>query len=400
MDIKTSEIKSVESRHIINTYNRNPDDNILIVRGRGSRVWDETGKKYLDFVSGLAVNSLGHCHPAVVKAVKEQVDKLIHTSNLYYTEPQVQLAAILAKNSFGHRVFFANSGAEANEAAIKLARKYSKKVYGNHKYKIITAERSFHGRTLATVTATAQSRYHEGFQPLPEGFVYAQFNEIASFRRLVDDETCAIMIEPIQGEAGVYPADPGFLEDLRKLCDEKKILLIFDEVQCGMGRTGNLWAYEGYGVEPDIMTSAKALGGGLPIGAMITIEELAQGLTPGDHASTFGGNPLACRAAVAALKTMLKKDFLTEVKCMGELLQNKLLELSKEQGSPIKEIRGRGLLLAMELNVPQAQQIRKDCQENGLLINAIGDNIVRLLPPLIIDENDIDLFFDVFRQSL
>lgn len=398
MGIKSSDIKTFENRYIINTYNRKPESNILIERGRGSRVWDETGKKYLDFVSGLGVNSMGHCHPAVVKAVKEQSEKLIHTSNLYYTGPQVDLAALLTGNSFGDKVFFANSGAEANEAAIKLARKYSKKEYGDYKYKILTAERSFHGRTLATVAATAQTRYHEGFQPLPDGFVYAQFNDIESFRKLVDDETCAIMIEPVQGEAGVYPADPLFMQDLRKLCDEKKLVLIFDEVQCGVGRTGHLWAYEGYGVEPDIMTSAKALAGGLPIGAMITREELSHGLTPGDHASTFGGNPLACSAAVAVLNTVLKKGFLDGVSQMGDLIQRRLNELQQEEGSAIGEIRGKGLMLAMELTGPHARQIQKNCQDNGLLINAIGENIIRLLPPLVIDEKDIELFFDIFRE--
>ncbi|NLI71041.1 MAG: aspartate aminotransferase family protein [Firmicutes bacterium] len=400
MKNKLSAIKDLEARHMINTYRRDPERNILITRGRGSYVWDESGRKYLDFVSGLAVNSLGHAHPAIVKALQDQAGKLIHTSNLYYSEPQVELAALLAKHSFGDRVFLANSGAEANEAAIKLARKYSKKKCGDHKYKIITAERSFHGRTLATVTATAQDRYHEGFHPLPGGFMYARFNDIASFEQLVDKDTCAIMIEPIQGEAGVYPADADFLGKLRKLCDNEGILLIFDEVQCGMGRTGSLWAYEGYGVEPDIMTAAKALAGGVPIGAMIVREDLAQGLGPGDHASTFGGNPLACRVAVAVLQTMLKKNFLQEVTRIGGLLQEYLHGLKKKNPDLIAETRGKGLMLAMELTVPGAVRIQRECQEKGLLINAIGESIIRLLPPLIIDEEDLALFMDIFNGAL
>ena len=312
---------------------------------------------------------------------------------------QVRFELTLKAVSYTHLDVYKRQ-AEANEAAIKLARKYSKKVHGDHKYKIITAERSFHGRTLATVTATAQNRYHEGFHPLPDGFLYARFNDIGSFKQLVDEDTCAIMIEPIQGEAGVYPADPVFMDELRKLCDREDLLLIFDEVQCGMGRTGRLWAYEGYGVEPDIMTAAKALGGGVPIGAMIVREEQAHGLGPGDHASTFGGNPLACRAAVAVLQTMLKKGFLREAARMGELLQQNLNGLKEKKPDLIAEVRGKGLMLALELTVPEAGRIQKECQGKGLLINVIGDSIIRLLPPLIIDEEDLALFMEIFTGAL
>ena len=394
------EVHEMEKRHIINTYNRVPHKSLFIVKGEGCWVWDEKGKKYLDFLSGLGVNSLGHCHPAVVDAVRKQTGKLLHTSNLYYTEPQSELASLLAHNSFGEKVFFCNSGAEANEAAIKLARKYAKKEYGSHKYKIITAKRSFHGRTLATVTATAQEKYHKGFQPLPEGFFYGDFNDISSFHKLMDKETCAVMVEPVQGEGGVYPADKEFLSSLRKLCNKKGVLLIFDEVQCGMGRTGSLWAYENYGVEPDILTAAKALGGGLPIGAMIATDKVASGFTTGDHASTFGGNPVSCGAAIAVLDTLLKEGFLFDVKRKSGIIKQFLNDLKFRESSFIKEIRGEGLMLAIELNEPLAASIKDICQEKGLLINAIGDSIIRFLPPLIIKEKEIDFFFSAFREGV
>ncbi len=400
MDLKKNTVKSLEGEYFFNTYGRSPEVNILIEKGEGCWVWDDAGNKYLDFVSGLGVNSLGHCHPAVVEAVKDQAGKLLHTSNLYYTEQQVNLAAYLVDNSFGQRVFLGNSGAEANEAALKLARKYNQQEYGYHKYKVITAGRSFHGRTLATMAATAQNRYHKGFHPLLSGFNYASFNSIGSFEQLVDEETCAIMIEPVQGEAGVYPAAPDFLRQLRDLCNRKNLLLIFDEVQCGMGRTGHLWAYEDYGVEPDIMTAAKALGGGLPIGAMIAGEDLASGLGPGDHASTFGGNPLVCRGAIAVMQTMLQEGFLEEVIRKGEILRGYLEELQREYNSSIKEVRGKGLIQALEFNEPCVSQIKNNCQEKGLLINTIGENIIRFLPPLIVEEQEIEYFCSVFRNSL
>ncbi len=400
MDFNKTTVKSLEGEYFFNTYNRNPEANILIEKGEGCWVWDDAGQKYLDFVSGLGVNSLGHCYPAVVKALKEQAERLLHTSNLYYTEPQVELAAYLVENSFGQRVFLGNSGAEANEAALKLARKFSQQEHGHHKHKVITAGRSFHGRTMATMAATAQNRYHQGFQPLLSGFNYASFNSIGSFEQLVDEETCAIMIEPVQGEAGVYPAAPDFLQQLRDLCDRRGLLLIFDEVQCGMGRTGHLWAYENYGVEPDIMTAAKALGGGLPIGAMIARDDLASGLGPGDHASTFGGNPLVCRGAIAVMQTMLQDGFLEEVVRKAGILRGYLEDFQREYYSFIKEVRGIGMMQALEFSEPCVSQVRKNCQEKGLLINTVGENIIRFLPPLIIGEQELEYFYSLFRNSL
>ncbi len=399
-NIPLSDIKEAEARCIINTYNRSPGKNIMITAGKGCRVWDENDREYLDFVSGLAVNNLGHCHPAVVDAVTEQAARLLHTSNLYYTEQQVQLAARLVDKSFAGQVFFANSGAEANEGAIKLARKYSKKKYGENRNRIITAGRSFHGRTLATITATGQPRYREGFAPLPEGFDYAVFNDLASFTEKVTADTCAIMIEPVQGEGGVYPADKEFLSGIRQLCDRENILLIYDEVQCGMGRTGYLWAYQASGVEPDIMTVAKALGGGLPIGAMLCTGEVATGFSPGDHASTFGGNPLACRAGVAALDIISDQSFLQQVREKAELLRGGLLAMQEGDRELIREVRGTGLMLAVELNIPAAPDIQQDCQERGLLVNAMGDRVIRLIPPLIVEETEIELFFAIFQAAI
>ena len=391
----------MESRYILNTYRRDPQVNIFIKRGEGCWVWDEKGGKYLDFLSGLGVNSLGHAHPAVVRAVQDQVEKLIHTSNLYYTEPQVDLAALLVDNSFGDRVFMANSGAEANETAIKLARKYYYRQKNEKRHKIVTAGRSFHGRTLATVAATGQEKFQEGFTPLTPGFSYATFNDIDSFADLVDEETCAVMIEPIQGEAGVYPADLNFLRQLRELCNSRDVLLIYDEVQCGMGRTGHLWAYQDYGVEPDVMTVAKALGGGLPIGVMITREDYTAGLGPGDHASTFGGNPVVCRAATAVLQTMLADNFLDEVKRKGQVLQDYLHRLQQNKSDCIREIRARGLMLAVELtDACKAPEVQKRCQEKGLLVNAIGQNIIRMLPPLVAEDSEIAFFREVFEDCL
>ena len=400
MDMK-QDVKTMESKYILNTYRRDPAVNILIERGEGCWVWDEKGQKYLDFVSGLGVNSLGHSHPAVVQAVQDQVSKLIHTSNLYYTAPQAELAALLVENSFAHRVFMANSGAEANEAAIKLARKFYSRQKGEERYKIVSAKRSFHGRTMATVAATGQEKFQDGFQPLIPGFSYATFNDINSFAELVDAETCAVIVEPVQGEAGVYPADPAFLRELRELCNQQDVLLIFDEVQCGMGRTGELWSYQDYGVEPDVLTAAKALGGGLPIGVMMTRQEPSSGLGPGDHAATFGGNPLVCRAAVAVLETMLEEGFLKKVRQKAEQLKEYLHQLQWENPGQIKEIRGRGLMLAIELGEEvSASSLRQQCQEKGLLVNAIGEKIIRLLPPLIMEDKEMEHFGEVFRDCL
>ncbi|NMA91505.1 MAG: aspartate aminotransferase family protein [Firmicutes bacterium] len=395
-----SNIQEQERQYIINTYNRQPGVNPLLVKGEGALAWDEEGKRYLDLLGGLAVNAVGHCHPRVVKAVQEQVATLIHTSNLYYTAPQVELARILVEQTFGGRVFFANSGAEANEAAIKITRKYAGLTQGPGRFAIITAERSFHGRTLATVTATGQEKYQRGFEPLAEGFRYATFNDLDSFARRVDRETAGIMIEPVQGEGGVYPAEAGFIQGLRELCDRENLLLIFDEVQCGMGRTGRLWGYENYGVKPDIVTMAKGLGGGLPIGVMLAREGVDATFKPGDHASTFGGNPVVCRAAVEVLKILLEEPFLEQVREKGELFKNGLLKLAKGYPGLVREVRGLGLIMALELAVPLASAVQRRCQERGMLINAIGENIIRFLPPLVITVEQLEQAIDELEQVL
>ncbi len=389
-------VQDLEARFIINTYNRNPNETPCFIKGDGSYVWDENEKKYLDFVSGLAVNVLGHCHPEVIKAIRKQADQLIHTSNLYYTAPQAYLAEMLVKNSLpGGKAFFANSGAEANEAAIKLARKNN-----SGRYKIITAEKSFHGRTMATLTATGQPKYRESFIPLLEGFDYAFFNDLNSFAALIDSSTAAIMIEPIQGEGGVHVAEASFIKGLRELCDREGILLIFDEVQSGMGRTGQLWSFENWAVRPDLLTVAKGLGGGLPIGALIAAEQFSAVLQPGDHASTFGGNPVVCSAALAVFTLVKSDQFLQEVQAKSRILERSLLKIAADYPGLVKETRGMGLIKALELNEAVAKKIQGRCTEQGLLINAIGDNIVRFLPPLIITDDELKEGLRLFDQVL
>lgn len=391
--------EKLESRFIVNTYNRRPGINLAVERGKGSFVWDEQGRRYLDLVGGLAVNLIGHCHPAVVEAVQDQVGRLIHTSNLYYTAPQSRLAKLLAENSVGDRVFFGNSGAEANEAAIKLTRKYYR-TRGENRYKFITAFRSFHGRTLATVTATGQARYQQGYEPLVEGFAHAEFDDLSSFAALVDRETAAIMLEPVQGEGGVYVAGENFMRGLRELCDREGLLLIFDEVQCGLGRTGWLWAYERYGVEPDILTTAKGLGGGLPIGVMLAREEIAAAFKPGDHASTFGGNPVACNAACAVLQVLLETGFLEEVQTKGRTWEKELHRLAQCFPDLIAEVRGLGLISALELRRPVAAAMQHRCQEAAVLVNAIGETTLRFLPPLTITAAEMELGLQVLKSVL
>jgi acetylornithine aminotransferase/acetylornithine/N-succinyldiaminopimelate aminotransferase len=392
-------LQEEEKKYIINTYNRSPENNPLVVRGKGTFLCDENGKQYLDFVGGLAVNAFGHAYAPVVSAIREQIEKIIHASNLYYTAPQVQLAKCLVENSALEKTFFCNSGAEANEAAIKLARKYSKLYAGEKKYEIITALKSFHGRTLATLTATGQEKFQKGFEPLTPGFRYAQFNNLQSFQSQVNESTCAIMIEPVQGEGGVYPAGEDFLRGLRRLCDENNLLLIFDEVQCGMGRTGKLFAYQHYGVEPDIMTLAKALGGGLPIGAMLCREEVASGFSPGDHASTFGGNPVVCAAALAVLEGLLQEGFLEDVVARGAYFLEKLELLKKRFSGEVQEVRGKGLILGLELN-SSGLEVQRSCREKGLLINCIGEKILRFLPPLNVTKEEIDCALEVLQNAM
>ena len=389
-------VDELDAKFIINTYGRRKGHTLFLVKGEGVHVWDDEGRRYIDFVGGLAVNILGHCHPAVVEAVCSQVRELSHVSNLYYTRPQAELARVLVENSACDQVFFANSGAEANEAAIKLARIYHR----GGRYRIITAGNSFHGRTLATVTATGQEKYQRGFAPLPEGFLHARFNDLASFEELVDDETAAIMVEPVQGEGGIYVAEEAFIRGLRELCDRSGALLIFDEVQCGMGRTGKLWAYEHWGVEPDLFTVAKGLGGGLPIGVMLARSEVARAFQPGNHASTFGGNPVVCRAAQAVLKIILEKPFLDEVWRKSELFMSGLQSLAAAFPGLVEETRGLGMMAAVELQKPLAAEAQESCLEKGLLVNAIGERILRFLPPLTAAEADLEEALAIIRETL
>jgi len=393
--MKTEELIALSDTCIMNTYRRFP---IVLVKGDGARVWDSDGKEYLDFVAGIAVCSLGHSHPAVIDAISRQAEILTHVSNLYYIEPQIHLASRLVKHSFADKVFFCNSGAEANEAAIKLARKYAHEHMEGDKYQIITMEDSFHGRTLATVTATGQKKFQVGFAPLPDGFTYVPFNNISAIEQAITETTCAVMVEPIQGESGIrIPADD-YLPKLRKLCDDKGILLIFDEIQSGMGRTGTLFAYEHSGIQPDIMTLAKALGNGYPLGAMLASDKVASAFVPGNHASTFGGNPLGMAAGIAVIDTMLDGGILDNCKEIGLYFLEKLHEL-KGRYDVIVDVRGKGLMLGVELSI-SGDDIIKKIMGKGVFINCTNGNVLRFVPPLIIGRADVDHVITILDEVL
>ena len=380
----------------IGTYSRFP---AAMVRGEGCWLTDADGRRYLDFLAGIAVCSLGHCHPAVTEAVCRQAGELMHVSNLFHTRPQIELAELLVANSFADRVFMANSGAEANEAALKLARIHS----GEGRYEVISLAGSFHGRTLATVAATGQPRFHQGFEPLPEGFVHAGFGDPAEVERLVSDRTCAILCEPLQGESGVRPLEPSYLAAIRQICDRHGLLLIFDEVQTGLGRTGTLFAYEQLGVTPDIMTLAKALGNGLPIGAMLTTEEIAASLGVGTHASTFGGNPVAAAAAVAVLREMLADGFLAGVRERSDYFVGRLREVADRFPDLATGVRGRGMLLGLvltERGIGLGAEIVQRLFDRGVLINFAGNRVLRFIPPLIVGREEIDLLIDRLAEVL
>lgn len=383
--------------YLMNTYNRFP---IILRKGRGMKVWGADGKEYLDFVGGIAVNVLGHCHPKVVVAIQKQAQRLIHVSNLYHIEPQIKLAKLLVEHSFADKVFFCNSGAEANEAAIKLARKYAKEHLGKDKFEIITAVNSFHGRTLATLTATGQEKFQKGFEPLLPGFKHAAFNDISALESVITQNTCAVMLEPVQGEGGVNIPDNDYFKKVRDLCNKHNLLLILDEVQTGMGRTGKLFAYEHFYVAPDIVTLAKGLGSGVPIGAMLATDKAASAFVPGSHASTFGGNPLVCAAAIATMETILEDGFMfDQCKRMGEYLRKELKILQKEYPAVIADIRGMGLLVGMELT-RDGSSIVKACMEKGLLLNCTAGNVLRFTPPLIVHGKDIDSMIDMLDEAL
>jgi predicted acetylornithine/succinylornithine family transaminase len=377
----------------MNTYGRYP---LSFVRGQGSLLWDADGKAYLDFVGGIAVCILGHCHPDLVKVLQQQAETLWHISNLYWIEPQVKAAARLVKGSGLDKVFFCNSGAEANEAAIKLTRKYFYRQGQSERNHIVTFLQSFHGRTLAAVTATGQLKYQEGFNPLPQGFHYAEYNNLQSVSSVINKQTAAILVEPVQGEGGIRPADTEFLQGLRQLCDREGILLIFDEVQCGMGRTGSLFAYQHYGGKPAIVTISKGLGGGFPIGAMLSTDKAASGFAPGDHASTFGGNPLGTAVAEQVLTIIDDPSFLQRVESAGQDLMRKLRELNDER---IVEVRGQGLMVGIEMSV-EAAEIIKSCMSKGLLLVGAGSHVVRMVPPLTVSDEEIRQAVAIFSQVL
>nr|WP_028950007.1 aspartate aminotransferase family protein [Sulfurihydrogenibium subterraneum] len=378
------------NKYLFQNYGRLP---YFFEKGEGCYLYDEKGKKYLDMLSGIAVNALGYNHPKLTDAICQQVSKIIHISNLFYIKPQIEVAKILSENSFGGKVFFCNSGAESNEALIKLVRRYfyDKK---QDKYEIITFEGSFHGRTLATVTATAQPKYHEGFYPLVGGFKYAKFNDINSVKNLITDKTAAILIELVQGEGGVNPADKEFIKDLYNLCKEKDILFTVDEVQTGIGRTGKLFAYQHFEIQPDIISLAKGLGGGVPIGAIIAKDKIAKSFVPGTHASTFGGNYLSTVAAKVVLEEVLSEGFLDKVQKVGDYLKESL----KVFGYPVK---GLGLMVGMDLpkDIP-AKEVMKKALEKGLIVGTAGENTLRFVPPLIITEKQVDEAVDILKEVL
>ena len=381
---------------IMNTYNQFP---IVLEKGNGVYLWDSEGKKYIDFVAGIAVNALGYNDADYVKEISLQLTKLQHCSNLYWMIPSIELGEKLIQNSCFDKVFYCNSGAEAVESAIKLSKKYGNKIHGEDCYEIITMKKSFHGRTMATITATGQEKYKNGFKPLLPGFSYVEFNDFNELENTVSENTCAIIIEPIQGEGGIYPAEKSYLQKVRSLCDKNDIVLVFDEVQCGIGRTGELFAYQLFDVYPDIITLAKGLGGGFPIGAMLAIQSKADAFQPGDHASTFGGNQLACVAGKVVLKKLLNDGVLENVKKQGVYLKEKLVEL-QEKYEIIIDVRGYGLMLGIELNGNFTKQIINKCMEKGLLLVGAGENIIRFLPPLIITKKEIDKGMEILNEIL
>jgi len=390
----TSSWPDLEKKYLMFNIKRPP---MVIVKGEGVRLWDQTGRSYLDFVGGWAVNALGHCHPAVVNAIQQQAATLIHTSNQYYTIPQIELGRLLVENSALDKVFLCNSGAEANEGAVKLARKYGK-VKKNGAYEVITTLKSFHGRTLAMVAATGKPHYQEPYQPLPVGFLNVPYNDLEVIKQATNERTIAIMIEPVQGEGGVNVATQEYMQGLRDWCDENGLLLMLDEVQTGIGRTGKLFAYQHYGIEPDVMTLAKALGGGVSIGALLSKQHCAV-FEPGDHGSTFGGNPLACAAGVAVMNEVLQNNISGRAASIGEYLVNRLGEL-KEKYPLITEVRGLGLLCAFDINKEVAGDVMLRCSEESLLINMVSPTTIRLMPPLIITEDNVDEAIDILSEVL
>ncbi len=389
-----SQWQELEHKYFMHTVERTP---VTLVRGEGARVWDEDGGEYLDFVGGWGVDSLGHCHPVVAEAVAEQARTLIQASNQFYTIPQIRLAELLVENSCLDKVFFCNSGAEANEGAVKLARRYGKRCL-NGAYEVVTTEGSFHGRTLAMVAATGQAKFQELYLPLPPGFVNVEYNNVEAIKAASTNQTWAVMLEPVQGEGGVNLPDDNYLTAVRRWCDQKGILLILDEIQTGIGRTGTLFAYEQYGIEPDIMTLAKGLASGIPIGATLA-KDKASVFTPGEHGSTFGGNLLTCAAGYATLKFIIDHDIAGNAKKVGRYLVSGLENL-KRKFQFITDVRGRGLLLAMEFSSDIAPSVVMACLDRGLLVNKLKPNALRFMPPLIIGNEEVDEALGILDEAL
>ncbi|ANX02295.1 acetylornithine aminotransferase [Thermoclostridium stercorarium subsp. leptospartum DSM 9219] len=395
--MELDEIIQKDKKYYMNTFgNRIP---VCFTHGKGIYLYDNDGNEYCDFFAGIAVCALGHSHPALVNAICDQAKKLIHCSNLYYIEQQARLAELIVENSCADRVFFANSGAEANEGAIKLARLYFRKKGMPDKYEIVTLYNSFHGRTLATLAATGQEKYQKPFAPLTPKFSHVPINDVQALEKAINENTCAVMLEPVQGEGGVHPATAEYMNAVRKICDEKGILLIFDEVQCGLGRTGKLFAYQHYGVEPDIFTLAKALAGGFPIGALCAKEHVASAFEPGEHGSTFGGNPLACSAGLAVLSTIINEKLSDNAAEVGNYFFEKMDSL-KNKFPIISEVRGKGLMIGIEFAKPVAKQVNMKLFERRYLLGTSGENVLRILPPLIVTKEDMDGLINVLAEVL
>jgi acetylornithine aminotransferase/acetylornithine/N-succinyldiaminopimelate aminotransferase len=394
--VDTKELLQLSDRHLMAFTRRFP---LALVRGEGARVWDSDGKEYLDFTGGIAVTALGHSHPRVVGTIREQATTLMHVSNLFHVPQQIHLAKLLCDHSFADRVFFSNSGAEANEAAIKLARKWAKEHGASDRGDIITMRGGFHGRTLATVTATAQEKYHHGFEPLPGGFKYVPYNDLRALERAIDSRTAAILVEPVQGEGGVVIPDDGYLPGLRKICDAAGILLMLDEIQTGMGRTGRLWAYEHSGVNPDVMTVAKALANGVPIGATLATEEVASAFSPGTHGSTFGGNPFATAVGLTVLTTLLEEKLPERAARTGRAFRQRLDAIKSRHPRHVKDVRSLGLLLGVDLTPPVGDMVTA-CRERGLLTLTAGDNTLRFAPPLGVEDAQVEQACGILDTAL
>jgi acetylornithine/N-succinyldiaminopimelate aminotransferase len=392
--MNTEQIKALDEQNVLHTYGRT---SFVLERGEGAYVYDTEGKAYLDFVAGIAVNALGHADPDVAEAIAEQASRLVHVSNLYHTIPQAELAEMLTESSFADKVFFCNSGTESVEAAIKFSRKWGKATGDAGRTEFVAFTEAFHGRTMGSLALTPRPHYQEPFRPLMPGVKFAAFNDLEAAAEAMDANTCACIVEPLQGEGGVNPAAEGFMVGLRELCDERGVLLIFDEVQCGLGRTGTLWAHEPYGVTPDIMTLAKPLGGGLPIGATLMTQAVADVMAPGDHASTFAANPVVCAAAKVVFSKISQPAFLEHVRSIGDYLLNKLLVL-QEKYDAIQEVRGRGLIVGVQTDI-DVGPIVEACYDEGLLTVKAGDNVLRMVPPLIVEEEHVDEAIEIVDEA-